>query len=225
MGRARQQLGGAAEAPVIVLPYTVVPSGAPPYDYDARITLTGCTHGVVERMTPLLARLARTTIERPVFDGVQPAEIVLRAYESALADGERAEIDEDALAWIAAHGSRQLSQGVARGYGMSELYLEERLAHEFAGMDATCRLDGAVWRAIEQPTLAALEMLALVETALSLSTAEPAHAWIVRLADEPFGFRMFRAPCWEAVLVDGWLGRHLVLVGVKPAASLTYRDD
>ena len=92
-------------------------------------------------------------------------------------------------------------------------------------MDATCKLDGAAWRTIEEPTLAALETLSLVETALSLSANESAQAWIVRLSDEPFGFRMFQAPCWEAVLVEGWLGRHLVLVGVKPAASLTYRDE
>ncbi|UJA21648.1 hypothetical protein HJD18_16430 [Thermoleophilia bacterium SCSIO 60948] len=221
MGRAAHQ--PTDSAPALVLPYTVAPPGAPPYEYEVRIVLAERDLAFVERMTPLLARLAWTTVERPAFDGVQAAESVLRAYESALAKCERAEIDEDAVTWIEAHGSRQLSQGIARGYDMSDLYIEERLAREFAGMDATCKLDGAAWRAIEEPTLAALETLSLVETALSLSANESAHAWIVRLSDEPFGFRMFRAPCWEAVLVEGWLGRHLVLVGVKPAASLTYR--
>ena len=223
MSRVTHQPTGSI--PVLVLPYTVVPPGAAPYEHEANIALANRNLGFVERVTPLLARLAWTTVERPSFDGVQSAEAVLRAYESALAKGERAEVDEDAVTWIEAHGSRQLSQGVARGYDMSDLYIEERLAREFAGMDVTCRLDGAAWRTIEEPTLAALETLSLVETALSLSANESAHAWIVRLSDEPFGFRMFRAPCWEAVLVEGWLGRHLVLVGVKPAASLTYRDE
>jgi hypothetical protein len=224
MSRVTHQPTGSI--PVLVLPYTVVPPGAAPYEYEASIALANRDLGFVERVTPLLARLAWTPVERPSFDGVQSAEAVLRAYESALAKGERAEIDEDARTWIEAHGSRQLSQGIARGYDMSDLYIEERLAHEFAGMDVTCRLDGAAWRTIEEPTLAALETLALVEAALAVGGSESSRVWIVRLSDEPYGFRMFRARCWEAVLVDRWLGRHLVLIGVEPQnAAIGYGDD
>ena len=110
MSRVTHQPTGSI--PVLVLPYTVVPPGAAPYEYEANIALANRNLGFVERVTPLLARLAWTTVERPSFDGVQSAEAVLRAYEAALAEGERAEIDEDAVTWIEAHGSATRERAV-----------------------------------------------------------------------------------------------------------------
>ena len=81
MSRVTHQPTGSI--PVLVLPYTVVPPGAAPYEYEANIALANRNLGFVERVTPLLARLAWTTVERPSFDGVQSAEAVLRAMSQA----------------------------------------------------------------------------------------------------------------------------------------------
>lgn len=215
MTRPIAMYGSDEVVPTFNLPYLIAPDGAPPYAYESRVKLAGANRALVERLTALLARLAWTPVECPTFGGVQTVEDLLDAYERALRQASATVLDDEARAWIDEFGSRRLQQGVARGYDMRELYMEERLEHAFPGLDSTCSLDGARWRAMREPSMTALETLAMVEAVLAVSDGS-ARAWIVELEEEPFGFRMFRRPCREAVLVEGWLDRHLVLVGVEP---------
>ena len=72
MSRVTHQPTGSI--PVLVLPYTVVPPGAAPYEYEANIALANRNLGFVERVTrlimgsqfkrqpPVIARMGRDSI-------------------------------------------------------------------------------------------------------------------------------------------------------------------
>lgn len=219
--------GTAATVPAVVLPYAIRPAGGPPYQHVATIPLNNAAVSTMERLTPLIAWIANGERDTPAFDGVQPVEAVVRAYEEQMDASRKLTLEAADRAWIDGHGSRRLQQGVARGFDMHDLYLEERLTAEFPGVDATARLDGAVWRALcSEPTLRALETLGTVEAALALSGDEHSDVRIslVRLAEEPYGYRMFQQRCWEAVLVERWLSRVTVLIGVPPQPVATYDE-
>jgi hypothetical protein len=132
----------------------------------------------------------------------------------------KGDFDRQMREWADEHGSDRLNLGIEDGFRMTAVYLEERIAAEFPGFFAWSeRNQKKRWRSRVGPTETALRGRREIQQKLDADetglTAE-----IVWVTDPP---EAMRADWWdqyddddtgpaEAIIVDGWLDRY-VLIG------------
>lgn len=125
---------------------------------------------------------------------------------------------QDRRAWIRAHGSARLRLAAEGGYEHDGIYIEERGAIEYAGLDIFIDRSGTVsWVDRRNPSAAALELERMTQLALG---AREATAHLAALIVQPtvrftlFPFR--EAESSETLLIRGWLGRFNVFARIAP---------
>lgn len=156
------------------------------------------------------------------------------AYNRARA-ATKFDFDQEAERWSSEHGSERLRMGLADGFRMISVYLEERLALEMPGAYAHQPKadEKAMWQSRVAPTELALQLRRAVQDRLDEHAPpgqEPAKATIVWMKDIPDPMETstdqrgnyigrhqqgdYEPNYWEdfeAVLVENWLGRyHLI---------------
>jgi hypothetical protein len=136
----------------------------------------------------------------------------------------RGAFEREMRRWAEEHGSERLKLGLADGYRMTAVYLEERLASEFPGFYAWfSRAPEHARKARIGPSEEALKGRREVQMKLDRlreERGESLRAEVVWVTDPPLemmhGWWDREEVPFEAVVVEGWLGRY-TLIG--PIAS------
>lgn len=155
----------------------------------------------------------------------QEWESVALAHHWALKEAEVSFEDEMAQ-WAEEMGSERLKLGLADGFRMTRVYLEERISYEAPGFYALFEEEGKkpIWRPRNGPTEHALQMRRWVQDRLA---ARAPHAdqipkvtigWIPsedlpsEMVDWDLADDYYQPPeSFEAIVVPGWLGRYTLI--------------
>lgn len=135
--------------------------------------------------------------------------------------------DEEMKQWAEAMGSDRLKMGLADGFRMTRVYLEERIAHEAPGFYALFQEEGkgSIWNARNGPTEDALRMRRWVQDRLDSHggfVRHPPKATIGWIKTEDLPSEMIDwselderycdpIESFEAIVVPNWLGRYTLI--------------